>query len=148
MIKDHSDNEKGNLLQPLYGLLFAISSKDLLYASSHNQDSTYHGLCYTNRGAQAGTIIAQWVHHEGSIRRLIPPGVRYIGDFLLVGTDSEHCHHVLNMLLTVCSELGVSTAEDETVEPCKKANILGLEIMENYANTNTTGKRLSKLINH
>ena len=106
MIKDHSDSEKGNLLQPLYGLLFAISSKD----------STYHGLCYTNRGAQAGTIIAQWVHHEGSIRRLIPPGVRYIGDVLLVGTDSEHCHHVLNMLLTVCSE----------VSPLQKMKLLSL----------------------
>ena len=27
----------------------------LLYAPSHIQDSTYHGLCYTSRGALAGT---------------------------------------------------------------------------------------------
>ena len=27
----------------------------LLYASSHRQDSTYHSLCYTSRGAVAGT---------------------------------------------------------------------------------------------
>ena len=27
----------------------------LLYAPSHRQDSTYHGLCYTSRGALAGT---------------------------------------------------------------------------------------------
>ena len=26
-----------------------------LYASSHRQDNTYHGLCYTSRGALAGT---------------------------------------------------------------------------------------------
>ena len=26
-----------------------------LYAPSHRQDSTYHGLCYTSRGALAGT---------------------------------------------------------------------------------------------
>ena len=30
-------------------------SRVLLYAPSHRQDSTYHGLCYTSRGALAGT---------------------------------------------------------------------------------------------
>ena len=38
MVKDHSDSEKGNPLPP-----------------SHRQDNTYHGLCYTSRGALAGT---------------------------------------------------------------------------------------------
>ena len=52
--KDHSDSERGNLLPP-YGLLFPISSKGFLYASSHRQDNTYHSLCYTSRGALAGT---------------------------------------------------------------------------------------------
>ena len=27
MVKDHSESERGNLLQPLHGLLFPISSK-------------------------------------------------------------------------------------------------------------------------
>ena len=54
MVKDHSDNERGNLLPP-HGLLFPINSKGFLYAPSHRQDSTYHGLCYTSRGALAGT---------------------------------------------------------------------------------------------
>ena len=27
----------------------------ILYAPSHRQDNTYHGLCYTSRGALAGT---------------------------------------------------------------------------------------------
>ena len=31
-----------------------------LTAPSHRQDSTYHGLCYTSRGALAE--LAQWVH--------------------------------------------------------------------------------------
>ena len=31
------------------------AARGLLYASSHRQDSTYHGLCYTSRGALAGT---------------------------------------------------------------------------------------------
>ena len=53
MVKDHSDSERGNLLPP-DRLLFPISSKVLLYALSHRQDSTYHSLSYTNRGALAG----------------------------------------------------------------------------------------------
>ena len=31
------------------------SYRFLLYAPSHRQDNTYHGLCYTSRGALAGT---------------------------------------------------------------------------------------------
>ena len=54
MVKDHSDSERGNPLPP-HRLLFPIRSKVLLYASSHRQHNTYHGLCYTSRGALAGT---------------------------------------------------------------------------------------------
>ena len=54
MVKDHSDSERGNPLPP-HGLLFPINRRVLLYAPSHRQDSTYHGLCYTSRGALAGT---------------------------------------------------------------------------------------------
>ena len=54
MVKDHSDSEKGNPLPP-HRLLLSINSKVLLYAPSHRQDNTYHGLCYTSRGALAGT---------------------------------------------------------------------------------------------
>ena len=43
VVKDHSDSEKANL--PLHGLLFfIISTRDLLYAPFHRQDSTYHRL--------------------------------------------------------------------------------------------------------
>ena len=44
------------------GYSFRLTARVLLYASSHRQDSTYHGLCYTSRGALAGTKIAKWVH--------------------------------------------------------------------------------------
>ena len=54
MVKDHSDSEKGNPLPP-HRLLLSISKRDLLYAPSHRQDNTYHGLCYTSRGALVGT---------------------------------------------------------------------------------------------
>ena len=49
MVKDHYDSEKGN------PLLLSINSKGSSYAPSHRQDNTYHGLCYTSRGALAGT---------------------------------------------------------------------------------------------
>ena len=32
-----------------------LTARVLLYAPSHRQDNTYHGLCYTSRGALAGT---------------------------------------------------------------------------------------------
>ena len=55
MVKDHSDSEIGNPLPP-HRLLFPISTNgSFIYASSHRQDSTYRGLCYTSRGALAGT---------------------------------------------------------------------------------------------
>ena len=33
------------------GYSFRLAARVLLYAPSHRQDSTYHGLCYTSRGA-------------------------------------------------------------------------------------------------
>ena len=35
------------------GYSFRLAARVLLYAPSHRQDSTYHGLCYTSRGALA-----------------------------------------------------------------------------------------------
>ena len=68
MVKDHSDSEKGNPLTPH----FRLAARVLLYAPSHRQDSTYHGLCYTSRGALAGTRNSSMgPPHEGSIRRPI-----------------------------------------------------------------------------
>ena len=54
MVKDHSDSEKGNPLPP-HRLLLMISSKgSFICTITHRQDYTYHGLCYTGRGALAG----------------------------------------------------------------------------------------------
>ena len=73
MVKDHSDSERGNQLLP-HRLLFPLAARVLLYAPSHRQDSTYHNLCYTSRGALAGTRNSSMgPPHEGSIRRLIAP---------------------------------------------------------------------------
>ena len=49
MVKDHTESERGNSLTP-HGYSFRLTAKVLLYAPSHRQDSTYHGLCYSSRG--------------------------------------------------------------------------------------------------
>ena len=70
MVKDHSDSERGNPLPP-QGLFFPMNSKGSFICTSHRQDSTYHGLCYTSRGALAGTRNSSMgPPHEGSIWRV------------------------------------------------------------------------------
>ena len=51
MVKNHSDSERGNPLPPRRLLFPILAARVLLYASSHRQDNTYHGLCYSSRGA-------------------------------------------------------------------------------------------------
>ena len=72
-LKNHTDNDRGNPLPLLHGLLFFISSNVLLYARSHRQDNTYHDLCYTFRQALAGTRNDSMDRHQGSIRRPTAP---------------------------------------------------------------------------
>ena len=56
------------------GYSFRLTARVLLYAPSHRQDNTYHGLCYTSRGALAGTRNSSMgPPHEGSIRRPTAP---------------------------------------------------------------------------
>ena len=53
---------------------YSFRLRVLLYASSHRQDNTYLGLCYTSRGALAGTRNSSMgPPHERSIRRPIAP---------------------------------------------------------------------------
>ena len=58
----------------LIGYSYRLTARVLLYAPSHRQDSTHHGLCYTSHGALAGTRNSSMgPPHEGSIRRPIAP---------------------------------------------------------------------------
>ena len=69
MVMDHSDSETGNPLRHI-GYSYRLTATVLLYAPSYRQDNTYHGLCYTSRGALAGTRNSSMgPPHEGSIRR-------------------------------------------------------------------------------
>ena len=38
------------------GYSYQLTARILLYAPSHRQDNTYHGLWYTSRGALAGSL--------------------------------------------------------------------------------------------
>ena len=54
------------------GYSYRLTARVILYAPSHRQDNTYHGLCYTSRGALVGTRNSSMgPPHEGSIRRPI-----------------------------------------------------------------------------
>ena len=69
----HSDGERKTRCRHI-GYSFRLAARVLLYASSHRQDDTYHGLCYTSRGALAGTRnSAMGPPHEELIRRPIAP---------------------------------------------------------------------------
>ena len=48
------------------GYSYRLTARVILYAPSHRQDSTCHGLCYTSRGALAGTKNSSMgpPHHE------------------------------------------------------------------------------------
>ena len=54
MVKDHSDGKETRCCH--IGYSYRLTARVLLYAPSHRQDNTYHGLCYTSRGALAGDI--------------------------------------------------------------------------------------------
>ena len=56
------------------GYSFRLIARVLLYAPSHRQDCIYHSLCYTSRGALAGTRNSlMGPPHEGSIQCPIAP---------------------------------------------------------------------------
>ena len=56
------------------GYFYRLTARAFLYAPSHRQENTYHGLCYTSRGALAGARNSSMgPPHEGSIRRPTAP---------------------------------------------------------------------------
>ena len=73
MVKDHSDSERGNPL-PSHRLLFPINSKVFFYMH-HPTDRITHTTAFVTPFVEHTLVreIAQWVHHEGSIRRPIAP---------------------------------------------------------------------------
>ena len=56
------------------GYSFRLTARVLLYAPSHRQDSTYHGLCYTSREALARLLGVRnlWPNHTSWCFRKCP----------------------------------------------------------------------------
>ena len=50
------------------GYSYRLTARVLLYAPSHRQDNTYHGLCYTSRGARTPWRIDPTTHRTMSER--------------------------------------------------------------------------------
>ena len=72
------------------GYSFRLAARVILYSPSHRQDSTYHGLCYTSRGALAGTRNGSMdPPHEGSIRRRIAPWANALTTELHLAPDNR-----------------------------------------------------------
>ena len=67
MVKNHTDSERGNLLPP-HGLLFLISSKGSYV--HHPTDRITHTTGFVTPIVEhwLEREIAQWSHHDGSIR--------------------------------------------------------------------------------
>ena len=60
------------------GYSYRLTARVLLYAPSHRQDNTYHGLWYTSHGSLAGTRNSSMgPPHEGSIRRPTAPWLSF-----------------------------------------------------------------------
>ena len=123
MVKDHWDSERGNLLPP-HRLLFPISSKGL-YASSHRQDNTYHGLCYTSRGALARTRNSSMGSpHEGSIQRPITPWVNTLTTELhLAPWSSNASCQTFFLMESMDCHLQMKTRQ--WTSHCQRTNLVG-----------------------
>ena len=84
MVKDHWDSVRGKSFRHM-GYSFWLAARVLLYASSHRQENIYHGLCYTSRGAQVGTIFSSMVRS----RRIDPTTHRTMSERSKYGTTSR-----------------------------------------------------------
>ena len=102
------------------GYSYRLTARVLLYAPSHRQDNTYHGLCYTSRGALAGMRNSsmgpprQWAVPVG-IELLWtprhPPPLAFGGPlgFSLVSLMiMRHWVHHLRYAYLIAKELGVA----------------------------------------
>ena len=92
---------------------FRLTARVLLYAPSHRQDSTYHGLCYTSRGALAGTrnssmgppdfwkcCIKDWVHLNLQSNKILVGRIQPIplttSRPLRGDREETRCHHYID----------------------------------------------------
>ena len=93
------------------GYSYRLTARALLYAPSHRQNNTYHGLCYTSRGALAGTRNSSMgPPHEGSFRRPIAPWANALTTELHLAPTFQCCNkstYFLKFSLTFFSPCSV-----------------------------------------
>ena len=78
------------------GYSFRLPARVLLYALSHRQYRTYHGLCYTSRGALAGTRNSSLIEMLSYISELL-----YSRVSTHTGTVSCLLHTVILILIRI-----------------------------------------------
>ena len=84
------------------GYSFRLTARVLLYAPSHIQDNTYHGLCYTSRGTLAGTRNSSMgPPHEGSIQRSIASWANALTTELLYNIEDASIETVPGILNSI-----------------------------------------------
>ena len=87
------------------GYSFRLAARVLLYAQSHRQGNTYHSLCYTSRGALAGTRNCSMKdrsddpsHHE---RTLLPRS------YISLPSVMEMCMGILGSIPDVVQQITI-----------------------------------------
>ena len=118
MVKDHSDSERQETRCRHMGYSFRKAARVLLYAPSHRQESTYHSLCYSSRGALAGTRNSSMgPPHEGSIQRPIAPWANALTTELHLAPQVQwlQCENTCVMqssaIINVLNELGCAAVD-------------------------------------
>ena len=97
------------------GFSYRLAARDLLYAPSHRQDNTNHGLCYTSRGVLAGTRNSSMgPPHEGSIRRPITPWATSRSSSPVIKTTPNR-----PLLWAICCNTAIN---DKSMEESLKTN--------------------------
>ena len=87
------------------GYSFRLTARVLLYAPSHRQDSTYHGLCYTSRGALAGAGRSSEVERSLMVRWVVESilhGVDPLSYFSFQPVLHDWCNKGRGMCYPVC----------------------------------------------
>ena len=76
------------------------------WSPSHRQDNTYHSLCYTSRGALAGTRNSTMgPPHEGSVRRPIAPWANALPLSYVLLLETPNCLATACWVASACSKL-------------------------------------------
>ena len=127
------------------GYSYRLTARVLLYAPSHRQDNTYHGLCYTSRGALAGTRNSSMgPPHEGSIRRPIAPWANalplsYVPLNMIINNNNKKqinaFYYCLIIVLFLMQVLKSTVRRKHTADKIHKAIITKLPVIKKCGHT-------------